>query len=394
MLLIELAFWLSCLLIIYVYAGFPLCLLALTRGRPKNPPPDLPEEKLPTVSLVVAAYNEELVIEEKLRNCLAIDYPPKKIQFVFISDGSTDRTNEILNRYRSDQVHVRMAAERRGKLHALAAGFEACRGEILVLSDANTYYRPDAIRKLVRHFVNPKVGVVTGDVRILPSEERFGAGEGLYYRYESALQALESDFWSTVAIDGAMYAFRRSQLDPARNELVVDDLVTAMNVARRGLRMIYDPEAIAEENPTPNDHQEFGRKTRIIASSIQSVLAREGVPRFGQWRLLWIYVSHKLLRWLVPLFLITALLASFIGMLGSTFWTVMTCAQIAFYLLALTAWRFPALDGLLFRVPYYFSMVNLAAFVGICRGLRRGQRPVWMRTDRLSAPLEVPEESR
>jgi len=118
------------------------------------------------------------------------------------------------------------------------------------------------------------------------------------------------------------------------------------------------------------------------------------VPRFGQWRLLWIYVSHKLLRWLVPLFLITALLASFIGMLGSTFWTVMTCAQIAFYLLALTAWRFPALDGLLFRVPYYFSMVNLAAFVGICRGLRRGQRPVWMRTDRLSAPLEVPEESR
>lgn len=382
LLICAVLFWLCLFLVIYVYAGYPLCLFLLTR-RSSRSVNDLPDDDWPSVSFVVAAYNEESVIETKLHNCLAIDYPPEKLTFVFVSD-SNDRTNEILLRNQSNRVRVRILPDRRGKVNALAEAFQVCDGDILVLSDANTYYRPDAIRKLVRHFKDPAIGVVTGDVRILPTDKAFGAGEGLYYRYERALQQMESAFLSTVGIDGAMYALRRIHLQPPTSGMIADDFVTAMNVGRRGLRIIYDETAIAEENPTPSDGQEFTRKIRVVAYAFQSLLRNEGVPHFSQPGFLWTYVSHKLLRWLVPVFLIVALLST-IGAAATTssFWLGMLGLQAVFYLLAATGWLYPKADSLLFRVPYYFSMVNTAALLGVWRGLRGRQKPVWLRTERL-----------
>ncbi len=327
-------------------------------------------------ALIVAAYNEERVIEEKLRNCLQLDYPEDKLACIFVSD-STDRTNEILLRYVSSRIRVQILPERLGKVAALAAAYPISDGEILVFSDANTLYRPDALKKLVRHFADAQVGVVSGDVRLLPSEQTFGQGEGLYYRYERRLQKLESAFFSTVGVDGAMYALRRRHLRPVSTGLIADDFVTAMNVALQGYRILYDGEAIAEEDPTPSDGMEFRRKVRVVAYAVQSFLAGEGVPPLRQIRLWWTYVSHKLLRWLVSFFLLAMLLASGAAAYWSLWWRCILSVEIAFYLLAVMAWKFPKIDGRAFRVPYYFCMVNLAALLGVVRALRRGQQPVW-----------------
>jgi poly-beta-1,6-N-acetyl-D-glucosamine synthase len=380
--------FLCCLAVtVYVYAGFPILLWMVTRGRRLEPPPPLPDRDLPTVALVVAVHNEEVVIEKKLQNCLSIDYPAGKLTSVFVSD-STDSTDEILARYASPEIYVRTLPKRMGKVSALCTVIPECSGSILVFSDANTYYRPDSLRKLVRFFQDPKVGVVTGDVRIEKTEERFGAGEGLYYRYERRLQELETAFWSTVAVDGAMYAMRREHFRPPGVHTVGDDLVIGMNVGLRGLRILYDPEAIADEPPTPSDELEFNRKVRIVAYGIQACLFKEGIPSLRQWRLFWVFVSHKVLRWLVPLFLVLAFLASIAGIFWSSpsFWLGVTGAQILFYLLATIGWKFPSVEGYIFRIPYYFSMVNLAALLGIVRGVLKKQASTWQRTDRLAEP--------
>lgn len=383
---VQLAFSLSVLAVIYIYAGFPLCLLLAARGKKSGATRDNGARPLPRVCMVVAAHNEEAVIEEKIRNGLALDYPPEKLTFLYISD-STDRTNDILLRHQSGRIRLKLRTERLAKFPALCASVPACDGEIVVLSDANTYYRPDSIRKLVRHFADPGVGLVTGDVRLMPSQERFGAGEGFYYRYERALQVLESRFWSTVGVDGAMYALRREHFPPqAPRYGINDDLTVGMNVARRGLRLIYEPEAIADESPTPSDEIEFHRKTRIVAFGIQALLHGEGVPRLRQGRLMWVFISHKVLRWLAPLFLLAALIASFAAIFAAGRWWIAPFgAQLAFYLLALAGWKFPSLNGLAFRIPYYFSMVNLAALAGILRGLRSRGAATWKPTRRIQA---------
>jgi cellulose synthase/poly-beta-1,6-N-acetylglucosamine synthase-like glycosyltransferase len=378
---------LSGFVVLYTYAGFPLCLLMLTRGRRQSSAVDMGDEELPTVSVLIAAHNEERVIAAKVANCRSLDYPQNKIDFVFISDGSTDRTNAILSAAEGPQIQVKLLPGRNGKINALLAGFPMCRGDVLAMSDANTFYRPDALRKLVRHFREPKVGVVTGDVRLMPSEEAFGAGEGLYYRYERTLQLMESAFWSTVTVDGAMYALRRSLLRPPSYKEVPDDFVIGMNVVLQGYRMIYDPDAVAEEDPTPTNAQEFKRKVRIVAHGIQSFLAGEGVPSPRQFRVAWLYTSHKLLRWTSAVFVLAVFLSALVLALlfPSWAWLLLLWLQIGFYLLAFAGWKLSPARGPLFRVPYYFGMVHLAALVGLVRGLRKGERPVGIKTDRVAA---------
>lgn len=376
-------FCLSALVIVYIYVGFPLCLLLAARGGRAGGAEDQPDDELPKVCLVVAAHNEELVIEEKIRNGLALDYPAEKLTFLYVSD-STDGTNAILLRNRSPRIRAVIREQRMAKFPSLCQAVPDCGGDIVVLSDANTFYRPDSIRKLVRHFGDRQVGLVTGDVRLMPSEEKFGTGEGFYYRYERWLQVLESRFWSTVGVDGAMYALRREHFPRQAPAFGInDDLAVGMSVALRGLRLIYEPEAIAGEPPTPSDEMEFQRKVRIVAFGIQALLNNEGVPSVRQWRLWWVFVSHKLLRWLAPLFLLAALAASLAAIfLAGRLWIPVFGAQLAFYLLALLGWRCRRLNQMAFRIPYYFSMVNLAALFGIVRGVGGNASSLWKPTSR------------
>ena len=376
-------FWGSGLILMYTYVGYPLVLRLLVRKRRYAPPQAQDSSRLPSISFLVCACNEEPVIERKLRNCLELDYPTDKLSFIFVADGSTDRTDEILRRYESTRIRVLIRPERMGKINALKAGFRLCDYDLIVFSDANTFYRPEALRILTRHFSDPQVGAATGDVRLLPSAETFGVGEGFYYRYERRLQELETNYWSMISVDGAMYAIRRELLRPPTYEEVPDDFIIGMNVACQGFRIVYDPSAIAEEPPTPTSRQEFQRKVRIVAHGLQSLWAGEGVPAVSKWRVFWVYVSHKVLRWIAPLFLTGSLLSAAALTVISPVGRWLLAPQLLLYGLALAGWHFRSLDSRIFRVPFYFAMVNLAAMLGIWRALRRAEKVIGVKTDRV-----------
>jgi cellulose synthase/poly-beta-1,6-N-acetylglucosamine synthase-like glycosyltransferase len=259
------------------------------------------------------------------------------------------------------------------------------RGEIVLLSDANPMYRPDAARRLVRHFADPTVGAVSGDVRLVDAGGPHAPSEGLYYRYERWLQSAESRVGSIIGADGAMYALRRELFRPPPDCVILDDFVISMNVARAGFRVLYEPAAIALEAGTATAAEEFRRKVRIVAGGVQALRLGEGVPGLRQPVLLASYVSHKLLRWLVPVFAIAAFAAS--AVLASEVWyRIALVAQVGFYgsaaayAMGVRRLRWAAL-------PYYFSLVNGAALVGL-RGISGGQTVTWARTRR---PGERPE---
>ncbi|MFU8858675.1 MAG: glycosyltransferase family 2 protein [Deferrisomatales bacterium] len=375
-------FWLCLLALAYVYAGYPLLLWVIPK-RDVAARRDVPDSQCPTVSLVIAAYNEEAVIEEKVRNALALDYPRNRLEVWVASDGSTDGTNAILTRYEEQGVKVHYVSPRGGKTRALNLTVPLTSGDVLVFSDANAMYRPDAIRKLVRHFAEPAVGGVTGDVQLQNEDVSFGQSEGLYYRYERYIQLMESRFHSIVGVDGAMYAIRRELfVSPSRN-IILDDFVISMTVAAQGYRVLYDPDAVATESATPDAAQEFRRKVRISAGAAQAIRQGEGLPRWGQWRLLLCYLSHKVLRWLSPFFLLGLLLSNVHLLSRGGGYGFFLVAQLACYGAALAGVR--RSRGRMrpwIQVPFFFSLQNAAYLVGIVKGLLVEQAGTWERTGR------------
>ncbi len=373
-------FWGALALIIYVYFGYPLVLFAATRFRR---PTRYNDTYQPMVSLIIAAYNEEKVIREKLENALALDYPAAKLEIVVASDGSADATDTIVQSYADRGVVLRRVEPRGGKTRALNRVIPQTRGEILLLSDANTMYRPDAVRKLVRHFADPSVGAVSGDVRLVEAADTHAHSEGLYYRYERWLQRLESEIGSIIGVDGAMYAVSRHCFRPPADHTVVDDFVISMTVARLGYRVLYEPQAVAIEESTSTSREEFRRKIRIVAGGIQAFLQGQGVPRWRQPLLLFCYVSHKLLRWALPFFLLLVFAMSLL-LASSLFYRLLLWGQVLFYggaagyalnVLAFRKWRWG-------NISYYFCLVNIAALVGCCKGLFGMQVVTWQRTQR------------
>ncbi len=373
-------FWGALALIVYVYFGYPLVLMLAARFRR---PTRYDDTYQPTVSLIIAAYNEEKVIREKLDNALALDYPAAKLEIVVASDGSTDATDDVVQAYADRGVVLERVEPRGGKTRALNRVIPRTHGDILVLSDANTMYRPAAIQKLVRHFADPSVGAVSGDVRLVDAAETHAHSEGLYYRYEHGLQRLESEIGSMIGVDGAMYAVARHCFRPPADHIVVDDFVISMTAARLGYRVIFEPEAVAIEDSTSSSQEEFRRKIRIVAGGIQAFLQGQGVPRWRQPLLLFGYVSHKLLRWALPFFLLLVFALSWV-LASSLFYRLALWAQVLFYGGAVCY----ALNVLAFRkfrwgnISYYFCLVNGAALVGCCKGLFGMQAVTWQRTQR------------
>ena len=371
----ESLFIVSLALIAYAYFVYPLLLAVLARAMPRIP--RRATTNLPPVSLIVAAYNEAAVIDTKIRNALAIDYPPSKLEIIIASDGSDDGTNEIVQGF-ADQGVVLNALPRGGKTRALNQTVPLASHDILVFSDANAMYQPNAVRELVAYFDDPDVGAVSGDVRLVNEKDDFSESEGLYYRYERYIQSCESAVASMVGVDGAMYAMRKSLYDPPSDDIITDDLVISMNVLRQGARLIYNPMAIAQEDSAPDIKQEFRRRTRYIAAGVHALLKGEGLPRLSQPLAWWMYLSHKPLRWLVPVFLIV-MLASNALLLGTPLWNWLMAGQVAFYLVAAFGYfaRDTQCPGIL-RVPFYFCLQNLGILVGLVKGVLKLQKAAWI----------------
>jgi len=381
----EMIFWFSLMISVYVYFGYPALLWIFSKAIAGKRATTCDEQYLPAVSLVIAAHNEEKVIKEKLKNSLELDYPAHLLEIIIASDGSIDGTNEIISSFKDERIKFHELAPRGGKTKALNTVIPSAKGEILVLSDANTIYNKNAVRKLVRHFADERVGAVSGDVRLIDAAQSHSESESAFYKYERWIQFQESKVGSIIGVDGAMYAIRKEAYAPPPSHIILDDFVISMSVACKGLRVIYDPEAIATEVGTATSEEEFQRKSRVVAGGMQTLLLRKGIPKLNQPFLLFSFFSHKVLRWLIPFFLNLILLSStFLAIddRGGFLWFfilealfVLICLLYKYNLFGIRKMQGAG-------IPYYFFLVNGAAFFGIFKGLFNLQKVTWKKTSR------------
>jgi len=370
-------FWLSVSLILYSYFGYPLVLffLGLLKGEKERK-----EEITPTVSLLTSVYNEEKTIREKIENCLALDYPKDKLEIVFASDGSDDRTNAIVQEYKNRGVKLFAYRERAGKQFTLYRTVPKCSGEIIVFSDANGMFKKDAIKKLVRNFADPRVGCVSGELRYTnPQKTSIGESEGFYWKYECFVKRLESRVQSVLGANGSIYALRKKLYSPL-SEYRGDDFELPVRVAQQGYGVVWESEAVSVEEASLATEEEFKRKVRIVAWNWRSawVLLMNSVGKF-QPLLVFQLISHKILRWLVGFFMSTIFVSN-IFCLGYPFYRVVLVGQLIFYSLAALGYiqdrKGESLSKAI-NLAYYFCMVNLAAMMGVIDGVRRPQKPIW-----------------
>ena len=373
----EAAFWTCAALVAYTYALYPAVLFVayaaaqvrrdlryLTgpverrRAAPRRP-------DLPRVSLVVPAFNEEAVLHGKLENIRALEYPRHALEVVIVSDGSADRTNAILAAASADGIRSVVLHERQGKAAAINAGVAASRHEVLVFSDASTLFAPDAVLKLVRHFAEPRVGVVCGSLRFQGNDVHRQT-EGLYWRYESALRLMEARLGATLTASGAIYAVRRSAFETLATDVVIDDFVIPMSARRLGYRVLSDPEAHATELAAASVEDEFTRRVRLAMGSFRALTGFLSVPLDAVTYLA--FVSHKVLRWILPLLLGGLLLASAL-LSGRPFYRAVLAIQAAFYVWAGFGWLFrQRLQNVRYAlVGYFLVAMHLAFVVGFMR---------------------------
>jgi biofilm PGA synthesis N-glycosyltransferase PgaC len=368
-------------MIVYVLAGYPAALALLTRVRPRRAVVDPGFE--PEVSVVVAAYNEAEIIDDKLRNTYALEYPRERLEVMVVADGSDDETAEIAGRV--DGTVVLHRPERRGKLAAINRAAEAARGEILVFSDANNRYTPETLRALVSRFADPSVGVVTGRKAIDDGEGRpLDRAEGLYWRYESKIRQWETAIGSVTGVAGEILAFRKEAFYSPPEGTMNEDFVQAMLAAINGWRVVYAPDAVSLERASATMGDEATRRTRLTTGRWQAL--RELLPALARRnpQLAWQVVSHKGLRPLIPFAMATAALSSAALAPESRRARVLVAAQIGFYGAALVGRR-DAQRGRRSRwsfLPYYFCRMQGAALAGF-RDFAGGRREhVWAKVSR------------
>ena len=371
---LKVIFFVCAALIVYHYVLYPALVILLARlTGSADAPRELPDSELPTVTVVIAAYNEERVIREKLLNTLALDYPAGRLSVIVAADGSNDSTAAIAGSFADRGVQVLHAPERRGKTAALNRAAAVATADVIVFSDANNHFNPDAIRKLVRHFQDPKVGGVCGLKQIYESADRESAvGDGLYWKYESAIKIAESQLGSITTADGEIFAVRRSLYRPLDETLINDDAAITFDLIRARRRVLYEPAARSYEQASINIEDDFNVKVRMVSGGFQT-LAREWRFLLPPRRLFSLaFLSHKVLRWTAPELLIAVLLSSVVlAATGDAFFIVMLALQIAFYLLAARGWQ-KRRDGALpiaLYVPFYFCAMNTAALFGLYRHL-------------------------
>ena len=373
MLGVEIVFWACVLLLVYTHAGYPAALWLLARPARGRAEPRAPSGEPPLVSLIVAAYDEEAVIARKVENALALEYPRERLELIVASDGSSDRTAELAREAGADLV---LDLPRGGKIRAQDAGVERARGEIVAFSDANSFWEPDALRELVAPFADPEVGYVCGQVRFLNEE---GANqEGVYWRYELAVRALESRLAGVTAGNGAVYATRREAY------LVVDprmghDLSFPFNMVKRGWRAVYAPDARASERMVPSIEGEFARKRRMM-SHAWPIVVRGGLlsPRGYDLLYAWQIASHRLLRYASPFLHLVALAANVVLLGEGSVYTVTFAAQVGLLLAAALGALVPLRP---FRLAYYYVLVTASLAAGLWDWLSKGTPAGWEKAE-------------
>ncbi len=371
----DLFFFICIFIIFYTYVGYGILIYILVKikdsfYRPQHSLTSFTNE-LPEITLFIAAYNEEEVIDEKMRNCLEINYPADKLNILWVTDGSNDRTNEYLSQWK--QAKVLFEARRSGKTAAINRGIKYVTSPIVVFTDANAMINKESLQEIASKFTNPRVGCVAGEKRIIiqTKSDAASGGEGLYWKYESFLKSLDSRFHSTIGAAGELFAIRRELFEEMDATTLLDDFILSMRIAMRGYIIAYCPEAYASESGSADMQEEEKRKTRIAAGGLQSIWRlRDLLNIFKYGWLSFQYISHRVLRWSVApilLFLILPINLWLIFNSEHTFlYIIIFLLQATFYLTGLLGYRLSKrhIKNKILFIPYYFLFMNLNVIKG------------------------------
>jgi len=391
---VQILFWLLFFIVFYAYIGYGIVLFILVATRRVLGLSKVREKRTdyePEVTLFIAAYNEKDFVAEKIKNSRELDYPSGKLHMMWVTDGSDDGTPELLKQY--DGVVVHHLPQRNGKIGAMNRGMKLVNTPVVVFCDANTMLGKESIRRIVNLFSDPKVGCVSGEKRIYGKDKdaAAGAGEGLYWKYESALKKWDAELYSVVGAAGELFAIRTALYQDVEKDTLLDDFMISLRVAQKGYTIQYDPEAYAIETASANVKEELKRKIRISAGGIQSVIRLGSLLNiFKYGTLSFQYISHRVLRWtLAPLSLLFLIPTGLIlaineGILEFGFYSILFWLQLLFYCSALLGWYLEnkSIRVKLLFVPYYFFIMNLSVFLGLKRYLKGSQSVNWERAKR------------
>lgn len=371
----------------FAYVGYPILIYCLSKvfGR-STKPTALADGQVPSVSLLIAAYNEEDEIEQRLRNAMLLDYPADRLEVVIASDGSTDRTNGIVRQISSEfpgRIRLFDFPENRGKASVLNEAVPMLRGEIVVLSDANTTMREDSIRRLTDWFAQPEIGVVCG--RLVMTDPKTGNNvDSMYWKYETFLKKCESKLGALLGSNGAIYGIRRDLFPGVPHGTIIDDFYIPLEAKRRsGCRIVYDTRAVACEETAPSIRDEFHRRSRIGAGGFQSIGMLWPLLSPSHGWVAFAFFCHKVLRWICPFLLIAAFVSN-LFLLHTDVGRVVMAFQVTGYAMALAGRVLPAKPKVfrVLRLPTMFVMMNAALFVGFFKWLFKNQSGAWKRTER------------
>ncbi|MES2457727.1 MAG: glycosyltransferase family 2 protein [Bacteroidota bacterium] len=378
-------FWISLFLIFYTFFGYGILLYLLVRIKRLFSPGRRNHysfAEMPTCTLIVAAYNERDLIEEKIANTLGLKFPQGKLELIFVTDGSTDGTPDLVARY--PQIKLLHSDERKGKISAVHRAVAQVTSEIIIFTDANTFLNEDALTLICRHYADPKVGAVAGEKRVtIDATADATAGEGFYWKYESKLKEWDSELYSVVGAAGELFSVRKSLYVPVPSNSILDDFMISMRIAEKGYVIIYEPEAYAQEGTSANIKEELKRKVRIAAGGIQSVIWLKSLLNPFRFPVLsFQYISHRVLRWTItPILMILLFIVNALMVLDDapTFYTLVLFAQILFYLSAYLGkvMEERKLRVKLLFIPYYFCVMNYAVLAGLIRFFKGKQSVMW-----------------
>lgn len=382
---LKILFCITFCVVFYSYIGYALFLwiyLKLFSRKHKNVD-KLPGTFEPHVTLVVAAFNEAGILDEKIRNCFELDYPEEKLSVIFIADGSSDGSDKVIGRY--DRIQLLYQPQREGKVAAINRAMHFVKTDFVVFCDANTSLNKEAIRMIVRHYSDGTIGAVAGEKKVADKggAGAASAGEGLYWRYESSLKKLDAAFYTVVGAAGELFSIRTALYEPVQTNVLLDDFIISLKICRRGYRVMYEPAAFASEAPSFSIKEEQKRKIRISAGGFQSVvMLKDLLNIFKYGKLSFQYISHRVLRWIVcpvmlPLIFISNAWLLFYN--AGILYRAIFIMQVLFYAAALAGGIFANRNIKIkaLYVPYYFVFMNIALYIGFSRYLKNQQSVLW-----------------
>lgn len=376
--------WISAGVILFTYAGYPLLLWLMSFFKKKKGNKSL--QGLPSVSIIIAAFNEEQVLEKKLQNSFALEYPAELLQVIVVADGSTDKTVQIASSF--NNVLLLHQTERKGKASAINHAVSFAQNELLLLTDANTFLQPHTLKELVTPFADIETGAVAGEKKIAQANSITASGEGMYWKYESQLKQLEAKFYTVIGAAGELFALRKELFVTIPENAITDDFFLSLSVNLQHKKCAYSKQAVSTEAASLSLTDEWKRKVRIASGGVQSLfLVSAALNPFAYPRVAFQFFCHRVLRWLfcAPAFILLFITNSLLVIQGASFfYTVLLLLQSAFYTLAFAGWLWAINKQkfFLFSFPFYVVFMHAAMLAGTWQYIRGKQSVLWEKAKR------------